>query len=171
MGKIAKLQVVGPLFLIIAIVAAELSTYGLALRPTSEIAWYINLQVFSIFQRSHYVLSDHFTIPYFQLLFVAAPLLSLTCFGLVWRRMLFVAIASNLSLIYVCFLAYAWHMVETPSLRAASLAQSTDFPATSLFAISFSSGPHIYVLIALLVASLLSFSISHFLYFRAVRQI
>ncbi len=169
MSRLAKLQIIGPAVLSAAIVAGELAAHALALKPSSEIIWYLNLQLFGVFQRSHYILSDHFAIPYFQLLFVAAPILLFTWIGLAFHRSLPIAVASSLSLVYSCFLAYAWQMVETPSLQAASLAGSLNSSAMNFSAFSFSAGSHAYVLTILLFLSLVSCIASHFSFIRTLR--
>ena len=98
MSRLTKLQLIGPLVLGCTIIAAELATYLLAWMPSSEFAWYLNLEVFGVFQRSHYMLSNHFVVPYFQLLFVAAPIMLLTCSGFAFRLRFPIAAASNLEL-------------------------------------------------------------------------
>jgi len=170
MTKLAKLQLIGPLVLFLVIAAKELATCALAWYPSSATAWYLNLKLFGVFQRSHYMLSDHFSIPYFQLLFVAIPILLLACIGVGLRRRFPIALASNLSFTYAFFLAYAWRAVETPSLQAASLTELGYSSMLNLSAFSLSSGPHMYVLTALFIPSLLSFAASHVVYLHAVRK-
>jgi hypothetical protein len=87
------------------------------------------------------------------------------CLGLVfdYRPPLFVA--SNLSFLYVTFLAYAWYLVESPP-QAASLAQASYHPAI----MTMPSGPDLYMFLALIAATLPSFAASHIVYFRAVRD-
>lgn len=170
MYRLAKLQLIGPLVLSFSIMAGELASYALALKPSSQWAWYLNLEIFSIFQRSHYVLSDRFDIPYFQLIFVAIPILLLVAGGTVFRRPLAVAAASNLSLVYAVFLAYAWYLVEAPPPLTASLTGSPYLSTLTLSASSLTSGPRAIVFVALLISALLSFGVSHFLYFRAMRR-
>ena len=169
MHRLAKLQLLGPLSLLAAILAEEAAAYWLATRPSSAFAWYLNLELFGVFQRSHYVISDHIGVPYFQLFFVAAPILALTFWGLAFGRRLPIAVASNLSLIYVGFLVCAWHMVETPSLQAAGFAGSAQFAALSHWAMKFSGGPQLYLLAALICAAALSFVSSHVFYVRTLR--
>src|SRR5262245_33400350 len=124
MTKLAKLQLIGPLVLALAIVLAELAAQFLATFPASTFAWYLTLEVFGIFQRSHYVLSDAFDVPFFQLLFVAMPLMALAGAAMWTRRSILIAATSHLGFIYACFVGYTWHLVTTPSLRAASLTTS-----------------------------------------------
>jgi hypothetical protein len=170
MNRLAKLQLIGPFVLSCTVIAAEAAAHALALKPSSVVAWYLNIEIFGIFQRSHYVLSDKLNLPYFQLLLVAVPILLLAGAGAVCRRPLMVAVASNLSLIYALFLAYAWHLVETPALVAASLGSSQIYSALSWSAFTLSSGPHGLVLMAMLIPALLSFAVSHLVYIRAVRR-
>jgi hypothetical protein len=157
MNPLAKLQLVGPVALFCAVAAAEGAAYALAQAPSWELLWYINLQVFGSFQKSHYVLSNYVDLSYFQLFGVALPLLGLALIGLAAKRQLLLAISSNLSLVYAAFLLYAWHNVVSAP-RAASLAD-----------VGAPSGPDFYMFSILLGASLLSFVISHVIYLGAVR--
>ena len=171
MSKLAKIQLLGPLVLAFTIVAEELATCLLAWNPSSEFAWYLNLKLFGTFQQSHYILSDHFSTPYFQLLFVAAPIFLLTFGGFSFRLRLPIAAASNLSFVYAFFLAYAWNRGETLAPQAASLAGAAYDSVLNFSALNLTFGPQICVLTVLLIPSLLSFTASHLLYLRAVRQL
>ena len=170
MNRLAKLQLFGPIVLAMTIVAAELATQLLALKPSSMLAWYLNIEIFGMFQRSHYVLGNFFGVPYLQLAFVAIPLLLLCSIGLVVRRPLVIAITSHFGFVYACFVAYTWFLVGTPSLQAASLTQSQIVSVVSLSASNLPTGPQLAVMLALLVTSLLSFAGSHVHYLRAVCQ-
>ena len=170
MNRLAKLQLIGPLVLACTIAAAELAANFLAWMPSSEFAWYLNLEVFGVFQRSHYMLSDRFAVPYFQLWFVAAPILLLACSGFAFRQRLPVAAASNLSCVYVCFLAFVWQSVGAPPLRAASLTGAASDSAFNLSGLGLALGPHVFILTALLATSLLSFAASHAMYLGSVRE-
>jgi hypothetical protein len=170
MTKLAKLQLVGPLVLALTIVAEELATYWLAWKPSSELAWYLNLKLFGAFQRSHYILSDHFSTPYFQLLFVAAPILVLAYGGIAFRLRLPIAVASNLSFAYAFFLAFASNRIDSPAQQAASLAGTAHDFVFNFSALNPTIGPQAYVLTALLIPTLLSFMAAHLLYLRAVRK-
>jgi hypothetical protein len=170
MNKLAKLQLIGPVLLACTIIAAELATNLLGWMPSSKFAWYLNLEVFGVFQRSHYLLSDYVVVPYFQLLFVATPIVILACSGYAFRMRLAVAAASNLSCVYVFFLAYIWQKVGTPPLQAASLDGAASDSAFNLSALSLTFGPQTYILTALLATSLLSFTASHALYLGSVRK-
>jgi hypothetical protein len=161
MTRLAKLQLIGPVALFGAVLAAEAAAWALAYSPSSELLWYINLEWFAAFQRSHYILSDNFSayisMNYFQLVAIALPLLLLALVGCASRRQLPLAAASNLSLVYTVFLAYAWFdMARVP--KSASIAS-----------ISIPSGPDLYLFLILTGASVVSFVISHVLYLRAVR--
>jgi hypothetical protein len=170
MARLAKLQIIGPVVLCVVIIAEEMAAYALALMPSSEFVWYLNLKLFGAFQRSHYILSDHFSTPYFQLLFVAAPILLLAYGGIAFRLRLPIAIASNLSFAYAFFLAYASNRIESPAQQAASLAGTAHDFVFNLSALNLTIGPQLYVLTALIIASLISFAASHLLYLRAVRE-
>jgi hypothetical protein len=168
MNRLAKLQLFGPLALALMIAAEEAAAYALALKPSSTVAWYLNLEIFAVFQRSHYLLSDKFDIPYLQFLAVAVPVFALASAGFVLRRPLMAAAATNLSFVYVVFLAFAWHAVETPALVTATLEPSRSLAAFGWSALTLGSGPHVFVLVVMLIPALLSFVVSHLFYLRAV---
>ena len=157
MDRFAKLQVIGPTALFIAVLAGEGAAYALQLSPSSTTLWYINLVWFSIFQRSHYVLTGTVDIAYFQLLFVALPIFLLASYGFLFRRRLCLAVASNLSLVFVSFLFFSWWAYE-PSVREASLT-----------VVSMPTGPDLFLCGALLGFSLLSFLVSHIAYLHELR--
>jgi hypothetical protein len=120
--------------------------------------------VFGIFQKSHYLLSGHVGIQYLQFLIVM-PMFVTACLGLLFNYRPLLPVASNLSFLYVAFLAYAWCLVESPP-QAASLALVSYHSAI----MTIPSGPDLCILIALLAATLPSFAASHIVYFRAVRD-
>lgn len=171
MSRLGKLQLIGPVVIALAIVAEELATCLLAWRPSSAFAWYLNLEVFGIFQHGHAMLSDHFSTPYLQLWLIATPILLLTFGGFMFRVRLAVAVASNLSFAYAFFLACACYSIRTPAGQSASLAGATYDTAFSFSALNLTLGPHGYVLMALLVPTLLSTAASHLVYLRAVRGV
>jgi hypothetical protein len=170
MTRLAKLQLAGPLALAFTIAAEELATYWLVRNPSSEFAWYLNLNFFGAFQRSHNILSYLYNVPYFQLLFVAAPILFLACGGLGLGHRLAVAVASNLSFAYAFFLAYATAKIESPAQQAASLTGAAHDSVFNLSVLNPTIGPWNFVLIALVIPTMLSFVASHLQYIRAVRE-
>lgn len=169
MTRLAKLQIIGPIVLALTIAAEEIAAGMLAWKPSSEFAWYLNLHVFGIFQRSHYMLSEYFGVPYFQLLFIALPIVLLASTGIGLRARLPVAVASNLSFAYAFFLAYSWYGTQAPAPRAASLGDTAYDSVFNLSALNLTLGPHVYVLAALIIPALFSAAASHLMYFRAVR--
>ena len=155
----AKLQIIGPTALFLAVLAGECAAYALQMSPSSPTLWYLNLVWFGIFQRSHYVLTGAVDIAYFQLLFVALPIFLLAAYGLLLRRRLCLAIASNLSLAFACFLSFSWWAYE-PSVQEASLT-----------VVSIPAQPDFILCVALLGFSLLSFAVSHMAYLRELRSV
>jgi hypothetical protein len=93
------------------------------------------------------------------------PMFVTTCLGLVFNCRPLLPLASNLSFLYVAFLAYAWYLVETPP-QAASLAKASYHSAI----MTMPSGSDLCMFIAVLAATLPSFAASHIAYFRAVRD-
>src|SRR5262245_48279000 len=100
MMRLAKLQLIGPVALFVAIAASEAAVYGLAQSPSSQALWYVNIELFGAFQRSHYLLSPYLDVHYLQLLAVALPLLAVALVGYALRHQFLLAIASNLSFVY-----------------------------------------------------------------------
>jgi hypothetical protein len=158
MRRIAMLQVVGPTALFLSVLAAEAAAFALQLAPSSTELWYINLAWFGIFQRSYYVLGSVLDLAYFQFSFVALPIFLLAVGGLVLQRQLLLAIATNLSLVFVAFLFFCWWAYE-PSLQQASLT-----------AVSVPAQPDFYLCVGLLGVSLLSFVSTQNTYLRALRS-
>ena len=92
MPRLVKLQLLGPLTVFIAVLAAETAVCALAANPTSETLWYINLKLFGIFQKSHYIMSDLTTVPGSQLIFIALPIFATSCYGVFRNQTLPLAI-------------------------------------------------------------------------------
>lgn len=158
MGRLFKLQFLGPMALFVATLSAELAVRALAYAPSSEFLWFLNLRMFGIFQRSYYLLSELVSIQGFQLFGIALPIFLLACYGLVAGRRLPLALASNLSLGYAALLLFSWQSPGAPTTQA------------SLGFIAVPSGAGFYVLMVILGTSLVSFAISHLLYLRAARS-
>jgi hypothetical protein len=153
----ARLQTIGPATLFGALLAAEVAAGMLNVYPSSPILWSLNLQLFGIFQRSHYLLSSHIDIPYFQLVFIGLPLFVTACCGLLFRRRLALATASSLAFIYVCFLLCAWYLYDPAWQQGA------------VFTTGVAAGPGLYLTGIMFAAALLSFLVSHISYLRACR--
>src|SRR5205807_3290632 len=119
MTRAAKLQLVGAVVLFAAVLAAESAVYALAYAPASEILWFVNLKLFGLFQQSYYVLSSIVDIDAFQLVFIALPLLLAAVIGVALKRPLLLAIASNVSLVYACFLTYCSSLFGAAPQQAA----------------------------------------------------
>jgi hypothetical protein len=146
-----KLQLAGPLGLILVIVCAQIAAQALAQWPASSLLWYLDLEVLHPFRAGFdgLALAARFDpagiAPCF---WVAAPLLGLIVAGLLSRNRLPWAIASNLSLIFSVALFHRAlaENVAAPGLWAALAAAAT--PAGTLTA-------------AILLVALLSSTISH----------
>jgi hypothetical protein len=157
MIRLFRLQFLGPLALFVATLSAELAARALEWAPSSETLWFINLRMFDIFQRSHAALRDYIAIDGFQLFGIALPIFALACVGLMVRSRLPLAISTHLSVGYAAFLVLSWQAPGEPTAQA------------SLLAFAVPSGAGFYVLAGILGACLLSFALSHLLYFRTVR--
>ena len=157
MSRLFKLQLLGPFVLFAATLCAELAARALQYAPTSELLWFINLRMFGIFQRSHAVISAFVPIDGFQFFGLALPIFALACVGLATKSRLPFTVATHLSAAYALFLVVSWH-VGVPTVMQASLGT-----------IAVPSGGQ-YVMATILGTCLLSFAITHLLYFCAVGQ-
>jgi hypothetical protein len=157
MSGLAKLQLVGPLFLLFAAAGAEGVGLALTYAPGSEALWYIHLNVFGSFRLGDDMLSTYLDTAHGQLYLIDLPLFLLACGGLYSERPLALAIASNLCFVHAVVLAYAGFIREP--VRNAFLARIGDL-----------APPQLYLCASLLTCALLSFSASHVVYFRAIRQ-
>ena len=158
MGRLFKLQFLGPMALFVVTLTAELAVQALAYAPSSEFLWFVNLRMFGIFQRSYYVLSEVVSVQGFQLFCIALPIFLLACYGLAARRRLPLALASNLSFGYAALLLVSWQSPGAPTTQA------------SLGFVAVPSGAGFYVLTVILGTSLLSFAVSHLLFLGAARS-
>jgi len=158
MTRFGKLQLIGPAALIAAVICAEGAAYGLAHAPSSEWLWYVNLKWFGMFQQSHYKLNSMLGVDCEQLLIVALPIFAAALFGVIFRKSLLVAIASNLSFVYIAFVVLTWWRAITPTEQASLTMQY-----------AASSGPDAILLIVLVGVSLVSFVVSHILYIQRAR--
>lgn len=158
MNRLFKLQFLGPLALFLATLAAELAARALQYAPSSEFLWFINLRVFGIFQRSDALLSYVVTIDGFQLFGVALPIFLLACLGLAAKFRLAFTVATHLSVVYAGFLVLAWQ-AGVPTTAQASLGS-----------VAIPSGAGRYLIATILATCLLSFAITHLIYFLHVRR-
>ena len=149
MIRLAKLQFLGPVALLITVGTAELAAYALGRIPTSETLWYVNLKVFEIFQEAAFTLPPPLDFPYAQFFLVALPLFSIATYGFLAKRSFPLALASHLSFIYAGFLIYC--LVESQMHRLTASA--------AIFAVT--NSPNIYMPLFLAAACIISFSISH----------
>jgi hypothetical protein len=160
MQRSARLQLVGPVALFYAVLAAEAAAYALAQAPSSAFLWYLNLEVFSLFRKSRAALSEAGNLPFAQVLFIAGPIAAIGMVGSLLKNKLCLAISSNLSFCFAAFIALNWHSWTTAThVRAASLAF-----------VQVSSGSTLLMIGVLAITSFFSFAASHFLYFGALRS-
>jgi len=163
MSRLFKLQFLGPFALFAATLCAELAARALQYAPSSELLWFINLRMFGIFQRSYAAwlnLSEIVPIEGLQFFGLVLPtfLFVIACVGLAANWRLPVTVATHLSLVYAGFLVLSWQ-AGVPKVAQASLVP-----------IAVPSGVGLYVLTTILGTCLLSFAVTHLLYFRAVRE-
>ena len=154
MIRLFKFQFLGPLVLFLATLSAELAARGLAYKPSSATLWYLNLEVFGLFQRSHLSLAGYVNIDGFQLFGIALPIFALACVGLLMRSRLPLAVSAQFSVGYAIFLLLSWKGPAPSSLQA------------SLLGMAVPSDDNFYVMVAILGSCLLSAVISHILYLR-----
>ena len=157
MSWLAKLQLIGPIFLLVAVAGAEGVAHALAYAPGSVALWYLHLNVFAPLRLGDDILGTYVDMAHGQLYLIELPLFLIACGGVYSKRSLALAIASNLSFVHAVFLACAGYAHEP--VRIASLAGIVDVAA-----------PHLYLRASLLGCALLSFSASHIVCLRAISQ-
>jgi hypothetical protein len=161
MSWLAVLQLVGPGVIFAGVSAAELAAYALDRFPSSPTLWYINLELFQVFQKSHEHIGAFISIANSELLLIAIPLSALALVGTFFRISLLIALASNLSCLYASFLAYVWYgNAYLP--RGAGLFASMSVTSSSL-------GASAIVCSLMLVPTFLSLCASHILYIGLIR--
>jgi hypothetical protein len=156
MTRLAKLQFIGPAVLLLAIAAAEGAVLALPHAPASETLWYLNLDVFGAFRRADDALSISADIDHAQLCIVGLPVFLTACWGLIFGRVLPLAVASNLAFLYASCLLYGRYVHGMPRL-------------TSLAAIAAWTNPGVTLSLVVFSCALLSFSVSHIVYIRNIR--
>ena len=163
MNRLARLQIIGPLTLLVALAAAEGAAWALSMSPTSEWLWFINLKIFGLFQKSYYLIGEVIPFSYAQLT-IAFALASGAIVGAVFRNRLLLSLTSNLSFFFVCATGYAAATMDSFSPAAAMNAVAVT-PARLVLP----HGTDAWVLLALLAATLPSVVVSHLAYIRAAR--
>lgn len=160
MVRFGSIQLLGPAVLIAAVLSAEGAAYALAYFPSSAWLWYLNVEWFGMFQESHYILSSPLGLDCEQLLVVALPIFAAAALGLVFKKSLLVAIASNLSFVYIAFVVFT-------SLHASAVTKTASLSMPHMA----SSGPDTFLLAVLVGVSLISFVVSHILYIQKARAL
>jgi hypothetical protein len=157
MPRHAPLQIIGPAALFAMLLAAEGAAYALAVCPSSDLLWSLNLEAFGIFQKSRRILNAYVDFAYFEIVGIGLPLLLTAYYGLAFRRRFALAVASSLSFVYVIFLLCTPYVCDE-SWRAAPppLMHGIGRALTGVGGV-------------LLAASLLSLIVSHMGYLHACR--
>jgi hypothetical protein len=157
MRKLGVFQLLGPLALFVALAAADAAAYALQWAPSCEWLWWLNLRGFEVFQRSHYALEAITGGNRSQFACIALPLVVAAALGSIYRRSLLLALSSNLSFIYIVFVAIVWAGFRP----AAQASLAGGLPVTIR--------PDLLVLVPLVGLSLVSFVVSHAAYLMRVR--
>jgi hypothetical protein len=157
MTRLAKLQLIGPVFLLIGVAGAEAVAFALGYAPGSEALWYLHVNVFGPFRLGDDILGSYVDMAHGQLCLIALPLFLIACSGLYSKQPLVLAIACNLSFLHAVLLAGAGYAYEPMRF-------------TSIVGIAGLMAPQIYLGAGLLGGALLSFAASHIIYVRAIWQ-
>jgi hypothetical protein len=157
MRKLGVFQLLGPVALFAALAAAEGAAFALQQAPSCAWLWYVNLTCFDVFQRTHYALQAVTGDENAQFALIALPLISAAAVGVIYKRTLLLALSSNLSFVYIIFVALVWRGF-TPGTQASL---SAAFQATVR--------PDVVILAVLVGLSLVSFVISHIVYITQMR--
>jgi hypothetical protein len=151
-----KLQLVGPIGVIAALVCAECGAHALAYWPSSPLLWYVDLEIFRPLQYGFAAANERLALgDVAQTLCAVAPLLACVCIGLITGRRFPLALASNLSFVYSGALLYGSYLADYP-------AAGTHYPLSALWAPSF------FLALSVLLAAFISSAVSHRAYWREI---
>jgi hypothetical protein len=153
-----RLQVLGPLCLTAAFVGAELSARALGNWPASPFLWYANLELFRCFRETPDALGGMQWLNAVGLtppLGMALALAALIGLGVVARTRLPLAVANNFSLIYSACTLYMGFAASDPIVTGSRGLAALCSPSNALA-------------MAVLLASILSSTISHRHYWREI---
>jgi hypothetical protein len=157
MPRHAPLQIIGPAVLFAMLLVSEAAAYALAVYPSSDLLWSLNLEAFRIFQNSRRVLSAYIDFAHFEIVGIGLPLLFAACYGFAFRCRFALALASSLSFVYMIFLLCTSYVCdESWRVAPSPLTHSMGTALTGIGGI-------------LLGASLLSLIVSHMNYLHACR--
>ena len=150
-----KLQLAGPVGVIITVACADVGARALAYWPSSPVLWYLNLEVFRPVQYTFVAEKGMIFGDPGQIACVVLPLLALICIGLIANVRLLLAIASNMSLVYSVLLLFGLYLANNPVTEKGVKLSALVVPSLFLAA-------------AVLLASFLSSAVSHRAYWRAI---
>ncbi len=153
-----RLQLLGPFCLIAALGCAALSARALGTWPTSSFLWYANLELFRCFREMPDALGGLQWLDAAGLappVWMALALAALISFGIATRNRLPLALASNFSLIYSACLLYSSFVASDPAAMSDVRLAIVCSPASALA-------------MTVLLASILSSTISHRSYWREI---
>lgn len=153
MTRPAKIQMIGPVAVLVMICGAEVSAVALAQWPASEILWRANLEWFHAFERTSSVIAAY-PAGLFSSPVIGCSLCGLGLWGLACHRPLPLAISCNLSFLYAAFSYCGGYL--------------TDGTWPSLSVLNTSSGAEFAICVSLVAVSFLSAAASHIHYFRAI---
>lgn len=151
-----KLQLAGPVGVIVALACAEFGAHALAYWPSSPFLWYLDLEVFRAVQYTFIAENGHLAVgDLAQTLCVAGPLLALICIGLFTGARFPLAIASNMSLVYSALLLYGSYVAEGP-------VEGVGPKLSALWAPSF------FLAVSVLLMAFVSSAVSHRAYWQEI---
>jgi len=151
-----KLQLVGPIGVIAALTCAECGAHALAYWPSSQLLWYVDLEMFRPLQYSFAAAHERLAFgDLTQTFCVVAPLLTLISLGLLSGRRFPLAVASNLSFAFSAVLLYGTYAADRP-------ATGPMYDLSTLWVPSF------FVALSILLTAFLSSAVSHRAYWREI---
>ena len=153
----SRFQLIGPSIIFATALSADAAALALSKYPTSEFLWYVNLEWFSVFQRSYYFLPEWLSCAKVSIV-LAAPIFVVAWLAYCFELRFLLAVGSNFGFIYAALLCYASSRV------------GTEEPTASLGFVHLPSGPNLYLIFVLFTGSLLSFALSHLGYVHSIRS-
>lgn len=156
MTRMLDAQTFGSFVVIGCFVAAEAAARCLNAYPSSDFAWYLNIEVFRSFEAARVAASPLNCLFGPHTLALATVLLFVTAIVRTMRLLFAVALMANLSFVVATSLAYT------------ALSQRSGTQFASIVINNVSARPDVLLMLLMLASSLLSFGISHIVFLQTI---
>lgn len=155
MGTWQRIQIIGVVSFILALLAAELAAFALWAMPASGFLWWLNLEVFQGVNALWRHVDGTFSLDYRYTISYLLGVLALSIWAHIRRMRMAMALLSNVVFVMCGYMAFLWYRSQTMA-RSADLSETVFQPNESGLLVTF-----------LIVAALFGLVASHCVYFAA----